>query len=103
EISQKIKECLQEFAYDKNYLNSLLEILEATLSFVPSSTSLQERADISLYDHVKLTAAAASCIYLYLQEKGIKDYQTVLLKEAEQFYEEKVFMIYSMDLSGIQD
>nr|WP_300307666.1 type III-A CRISPR-associated protein Cas10/Csm1 [uncultured Anaerostipes sp.] len=103
EISQKIKECLQEFAYDKNYLNSLLEILEAALSFVPSSTSLQERADISLYDHVKLTAAAASCIYLYLQEKGIKDYQTVLLKEAEQFYEEKVFMIYSMDLSGIQD
>lgn len=103
EVSQKMKECLMQFTYDKNYVNSLLEILEATLSFVPSSTSRQERADISLFDHVKLTAAIASCIYLYLQENEIEDYQELLLKKAEKFYEEKAFMIYSMDLSGIQD
>ena len=103
EVSQKLEECLDQFTYDKDHLNVLLESLEASLSFVPASASLQERADISLFDHVKLTAAIASCIYLYLQENEIEDYQELLLKKAEKFYEEKAFMIYSMDLSGIQD
>ena len=49
-IYQKIQECLKEFSYDDKYINSLLEILEATLSFVPSSTSQKQMIDISLYD-----------------------------------------------------
>ena len=71
-IYQKIQECLKEFSYDDKYINSLLEILEATLSFVPSSTSQKQMIDISLYDHVKITAAIGSCIYEYMKENKIQ-------------------------------
>ena len=37
------------------------------------STNKQEVADISLYDHMKLTAAFASAILAYLEEQGEKD------------------------------
>lgn len=86
----------------EKYINSLMEIMESTLTYVPSSTNKEERADVSLYDHIKITAAAASCIYLYLKEKGESDYKKVLLKQSEKFYEEKAFILYSMDISGIQ-
>ena len=48
----------------------MLEIFEATLSFVPSSTSQKQMIDISLYDHVKITAAIGSCIYEYMKENN---------------------------------
>lgn len=103
EVRMKIEECLRGFEYSDAYLNSLLEILEATLSFVPSSTNKSELADISLYDHVKLTAAIGSCIYEYLQEEEEVNYKEVLYTQARSFYEKKAFLIYSMDISGIQD
>ena len=84
------------------YINSLLEVLEANLSFVPSSTSKKEVADISLYDHVKLTAAFASSIYIYLQERHIDNYKTELYKKAGSFYEQESFLLASLDISGIQ-
>ena len=61
-----------------------------------------ELRDISLYDHLKLTAAFALCIGQFLEEQGITDYRSVLFNDAEKFYGEKVFRIYSIDLSGIQ-
>lgn len=103
EIYQKIQDCLVEFSYDDKYINSLLEILEATLSFVPSSTSQRQMIDISLYDHVKITAAIGSCIYEYLEENQEHDYREVLYIHAKEFYEKKTFLLYSMDISGIQD
>ncbi|MCI6710514.1 MAG: type III-A CRISPR-associated protein Cas10/Csm1 [Firmicutes bacterium] len=86
----------------EKYINSLIEVLESTLTYVPSSTSKSEAADISLYDHVKITAAAASCIYFYLKEKGENDHRSALFKNAEKFYSENAFIMYSMDISGIQ-
>lgn len=88
---------------DKGYVNSLLDVLEANLSFVPSSTAKNEIADVSLYDHMKLTAAISSCIYEYLQDEVITNYKVELFTSAKQFYEKKVFLLYSMDISGIQD
>ena len=102
-IYQKIQECLKEFSYDDKYINSLLEILEATLSFVPSSTSQKQMIDISLYDHVKITAAIGSCIYEYMKENNETDYEKILYKQAKEFYQKKTFLLYSMDISGIQD
>lgn len=84
------------------YINSLVGCLEAYLTYVPSSTNLSERADISLYDHMKLTAALASCILLWLRENDIHDYRSELYTGAKAFYEKKVFYLYSMDVSGIQ-
>lgn len=85
------------------YVNSLLMTLEAVFTYVPSSTSKEEVADISLYDHSKLTAALGACILLYLQEQGRTNFQEALFAHAKDFYEENVFLLYSMDISGIQD
>lgn len=87
---------------DPDYINSLLCVLEAYLSYLPSSTAIHERADISLYDHVKMTAAYASCISQYLEEKQETNYRELLFEKAVDFYQEKAFRLISMDISGIQ-
>lgn len=89
--------------FNQAYLNSLLEILEANLSFVPSSTSEEEVADVSLYDHSKLTAAMGCCILQYMETRKEEDYYDRLFVHAQQFYDEKAFLLYSIDISGIQD
>lgn len=86
----------------EQYINSVLEITEALLTYVPSSTSKKEVADISLYDHLKLTSALSSCIYDYLTDKNICNYREALFTNAKQFYSEKAFLMYSIDISGIQ-
>lgn len=86
----------------EEYISSLLSALEAYLSYIPSSTSTGELVDISLYDHVKLTAAYASCIYQYLEEAGRTNYKQHCMEEAENFYNEKAFRMLSLDISGIQ-
>ena len=101
-VRDNLKEVLSHMEYSEEYLNSLLEVLEAMLSYVPSSTSKNELADISLFDHMKLTAAFGSCIYYYLCEKGEVDYKKALMTDERDFFEKKVFLLYSMDMSGIQ-
>lgn len=102
-VKQNLLENLKGIEWSDEYINSLLEILEGNLSYVPSSTAKDEVADISLFDHMKLTAAVGSCIYDYLAEKEVEDYKNTLWKEAGKFYEEKAFALFSMDISGIQD
>ncbi|MDD4570260.1 MAG: type III-A CRISPR-associated protein Cas10/Csm1 [Tepidanaerobacteraceae bacterium] len=102
-IKDNIKDSILGIESKDEYINSLLEVLEANLSFIPSSTSTKELADISLYDHIKLTAAIGCCIYDYLEEKEIKNYKQFLYEDSQNFYHEKAFMIYSLDISGIQD
>lgn len=94
---------LKGIEWSQEYIHSLLETLEANLSYVPSSTAKDERVDISLYDHMKLTAAVAACLYGYLEEKGVKDYRDKLFLRAKEFYQEEAFLLCSMDISGIQD
>ncbi len=94
---------LRGLEWTQEYIHSLLEALEAHLSYVPSSTAKGELADISLFDHMKLTAAAASCILGYLEEAGIRDYREKLYRKGADFYGEEAFLLFSMDISGIQD
>lgn len=96
------RSCEQTGVIQEEYINSLLEVLEANLTYIPSSTSRKELEDISLYDHLKITAAVASCMYTYLQEQGITNYQEHLVKQSEAAYKEQMFLLYSMDVSGIQ-
>lgn len=86
-IKTHMTENLNGVEYNNAYINSLLEVLEANLSYVPSSTSKNEIADISLFDHVKLTAAMASCIYQYLEEQKITDYKNALFTNGKAFYQ----------------
>ncbi len=102
-VKSNIQNNLIGLDWNEEYINSLLEVLEANLAYVPSSTAKNEMADISLYDHLKLTAAVSSCIYSYLDENGIKDYKEELFQNATKFYEKEAFMLYSVDVSGIQD
>ena len=103
QVRLKLTENLKGLEWNQEYINSLLSVLEANLTYVPSSTAKGELADISLYDHVKITAAISSCIDQYLREKGITDYKKTLFKNSREFYTEDSFFLYSMDISGIQD
>lgn len=102
-ILQRIKETLSVTSFTEEYIQSTLNLLEATASFIPSSTNMKEVVDISLYDHMKMTAGFAASIYLYLQEQQRTDFKEELFKYTKQFYEEKAFLLTSFDLSGIQD
>lgn len=101
-VIHNITENLKGITFDEEYLNSLLLVLEANLSYIPSSTSRRELADVSLYDHMKMTAAVASCVEQYLEERSENNYRKYLLENAKQAYDEKMFLLYSMDISGIQ-
>ena len=101
-ILRNITDNLRGLEWNEEYLHSLMDSLEANLSFVPSSTNKQEVADISLYDHVKLTAAFASAIYAYLEEQEETDYHKRLYTEGQNFYGEQAFLLTKIDLSGIQ-
>lgn len=84
------------------YINSLLELCEAYLSYIPSSTYKGEIADISLFDHSKITAALAACMALYLVSQQRNDFKRELFLERHNFYREKAFCLFSCDISGIQ-
>ncbi len=102
-VVRNIKNNLKGIYYSEEYLNSLLSILEANLSYIPSSTSRRELTDISLYDHLKITTAIALCVEQYLTEQGEYFYKEKLFDKADDSYSEKMFLLYSMDISGIQD
>ena len=106
-IRQHLKEVLTALTDENNiqesYINSLLSAMEADLSYIPSSTDKGQLGDVSLYDHVKITASLACCIYAWTKEQGISNYKGLLFDKAADFYDKKVFLLYSMDMSGIQD
>ena len=101
-IIRQITENLRGIRYTDDYINSLLTILEADTTYIPSSTSRRELEDISLYDHVKMTAALATALEQTLSARNITDFKEALFHNAEKAYQEKWFLLYSLDISGIQ-
>ena len=102
-VLDRIRDNLKGLEVSDEYISSLLSVLEANLSYIPSSTSRRELADISLYDHVKLTAAISECLYQYCESKGISDYKKAFFSgETDRMWGTKAFLLYSMDVSGIQ-
>jgi CRISPR-associated protein Csm1 len=107
DIYQKIQESLEQDLIVINDFkppgaaNSLLGVLEKNLMFVPSSTNTSEIADISLFDHVKLTAAVAGCMYQYIKEEKETDNFKKWCLQAKR--DEPYFLLVSGDLSGVQD
>ena len=78
-----------EFKLIKNHydFSTVLSILRKYTSTIPSAVYVSQ-ADISLYDHLKTTAAIASCSYLFDNESDSKD--------------KNKFIIINGDISGIQ-
>jgi len=104
-IRESIKQQLIQIRISPQEVNSLLNLLEATTSDIPSSTNLSELVDVSLYDHLRTTAGLAACIYDYFAERGISDYRQALFSRgsSQSYYSEPMFMLVSCDMSGIQD
>jgi CRISPR-associated protein Csm1 len=84
-IIADLNEDLSGINFQGEYINSLLELCEAYLSYIPSSTYRGEVADISLFDHSKITAALAACMALYLDSQQRSDYRTELLTNRHNF------------------
>lgn len=53
---------LRDMELSADWVDSLLCLLESCTANVPSSTYTGESPDISLYDHLKMTAAISACI-----------------------------------------
>ena len=93
---------LQGIELSEAWLDSLLALLESCTANVPSSTYTGESPDISLYDHLKITAAVGACISEYLLDQGAADIRTRVFQNEKAFRDEQVFALYTADLSGIQ-
>lgn len=104
-IRERLKRGLVGMDIQANEVNSLLNLLEATTSSVPSTTNMAQLRDISLYDHAKTTAGIAACVLEYLSENGVCDFRKALFskQESARYYDEPMFLLYSCDMSGIQD
>lgn len=104
-IRETFKRQLAQTQIAPQEVNSLLHVLEATVSTVPSSTNRSELVDVSLYDHAKTTAGLALCIYDYLKENGVSNYEKALFSgnASRSYYSERMFLLTSCDMSGIQD
>jgi len=101
-ILKGIRDSFSAMKMAPEYINSMLAVCEAYLSFVPSSTDTAQVPDVSLFDHQKIAAAVASAMHIYLKWSGKDDYKRILFQD-NSFYEEKAFLMFSCDISGIQD
>jgi len=102
-IINNISAGINQIELNEKYINSLLGVLEANLSGVPSSTDTTQLTDISLFDHMKITAAIGGCILEYLTENGVENYKEALYKRGSEYYGKDSFLMLSMDMSGIQN
>lgn len=71
---------------------------------IPSATAFNVRPDVSLYDHSRVTAAIATALWRYHQERNETDECVVkALREQQQSWDEKKFLLIQGDFFGIQD
>ncbi|MDP2660501.1 MAG: hypothetical protein Q8R28_07215, partial [Dehalococcoidia bacterium] len=77
-------------------LAQLLGLLQTFTWAVPSDT--QELVpDVSLFDHMRTTAAIAACLYYVIEDTGVWEEAAVVDREAERF------ILAVGDVSGIQE
>ena len=93
----------ERFDFSQSQIDSLLNLFESTLSYIPVSTKTKALSDISLATYSRLTAGFALAIEEYLADKNCRDYEKVLGQDLENFYDQEAFLLASFDLSGIQD
>lgn len=81
-------------------VNELLRVLEAVMSYIPSSTAQDQFADISLYDHSKLTAAMAICMYRYFKENDEADYKKWCSSKTSALRKKYIYLLIVAELTG---
>ena len=104
-VLKQLKEDLEEMK-QKNILTpeKLNSVLEESCIYFPSS-SYVDYPDVPYYDHVKLTAAVAVCMYIYDMEKeNNRDYKNKYFKKRQNKEREKTkFLFVSGEFTGIQN
>jgi CRISPR-associated protein Csm1 len=90
-------------AYTEADFRTILALLEKYTSFIPSATPWEQEdertvPDVSLYDHLRVTAAIAACLDKQLQPNELE--QAWANPPA---YTEPILLLVKGDLSGIQD
>lgn len=93
---EKLRDLLLQNSTDSlEDINRMLGVLEQEAEDVTVSTS-GETADVTVYDHIKLCIAVAACLAAWQEEHGGTE-QTI-----EEARKESLFILASMDISGIQ-
>lgn len=84
----------------RGFEESLLYLLKKYTWAIPSNT--MDMANVSLYDHLKTTAAIADCIYCAISDNEYKD--SFIEEEKSINFKDKVLpvQLLGVDLSGIQ-
>ena len=101
-LLQVLRKGLPDMELSADWVDSLLSLLESCTANVPSSTYTGESPDVSLYDHLKMTAAVGACISEYLLEAEETDYKARLFDHEAVFCGEAAFLMVTADMSGIQ-
>jgi len=97
-------------------IEAMVHLLEKYTSFIPSITlkiysgtdeiTYRKHPDISLFDHLKITAAAAVCLYDYHRHHRANRWnEEIFIEEItgeDTWYNEEVFMLIGGDISGVQ-
>jgi len=105
-ILKNLKADFETTTFEPENINTLLDIMEINLSYVPACAGAAE--ELSFYDESRLTAAVASIIYSYLSQSNSENYKAALIKDVESaeytkvLFEEESFIIASCGISGIQ-
>lgn len=104
-VLEQLRDDLEEMK-KKNILTpeKLNSVLEESCVYFPSS-SYVDYPDVPYYDHVKLTAAVAVCMYIYDMEKeNNRDYKNKYFKKSQKKEREKTkFLFVSGEFTGIQN
>ncbi|WP_343246731.1 type III-A CRISPR-associated protein Cas10/Csm1 [Diplocloster hominis] len=101
--------CLQHFAQDvrehgvgPDKLNSLIESGRKWFSVVGTAGEDGEDEDISLFDRNNMLAALGSCISEFIDWEKMSGSADESVFDREKFAEEKAFLLYTSDISGVQ-
>jgi CRISPR-associated protein, csm1 family len=104
-VLKQLKEDLEEMK-EKDLLTpeKLNSVLEESCVYFPSS-SYVDYPDVPYYDHVKLTAAVAVCMYIYdMEKRNNRDYKNKYFKKSQKKEREKTkFLFVSGEFTGIQN
>ncbi len=108
-----VNEFIVEFKKVKNQVQ-LFYVLEKYLSFIPAQSPIEingkeilYRSDISLFDHLRVTAAIALCLYDDFKEGQITENEIFSYKEGKNHPEntldkKSIALLVQVDFSGIQ-
>ncbi len=82
---------------NKEELETIIYLLKKYLWCVPSS-SWRTRSDVSLYEHLRITAAISFCLYKFLKAKypAIEDFKEIIKRD------ENRYLLILADITGIQ-